>query len=66
MNTNASQFSSNTPSTPFEAAALKAVHSKRQKNLNMHHAPTIDEPLKYAKLFKMLSSPVENNKTPNV
>jgi len=32
----------------------------------MHHAPTIDEQLKYAKLFKMLSSPVENNKTPNV
>jgi hypothetical protein len=65
MNTNASQFSSNTPSTPFEAAALKAVHSKRQKNLNMHHAPTIDEQLKYAKLFKMLASPVENSKLPN-
>jgi len=65
MNTNASQFSSNTLSTPFEAAALKAVHSKRQKNLNMHHAPTIDEQIKYAKLFKLLSSPVENSKTPN-
>ena len=48
MNTNASQFSSNTPSTPFEAAALKAVHSKRQKKINMHHAPSIDEQLKYA------------------
>ena len=66
MNTNASQFSSNTLSTPFEAAALKAVHSKRQKKINMHHAPSIDEQLKYAKLFKMLASPVENNKTPNV
>jgi hypothetical protein len=65
MNTNTSQFNSNTPSTPFEAAALKAVHSKRQKNLNMHHAPTIDEQLKYAKLFKMLASPVENSKLPN-
>jgi hypothetical protein len=27
MNTNASQFSSNTPSTPFEAAALKSLGS---------------------------------------
>jgi hypothetical protein len=66
MSTNASQFSSKSTSTPLEAAELKAVHSNRQKNQNMHHAPTIDEQLKYAKLFKMLSSPVENNKTPNV
>jgi len=65
MNTNTSKFNSKSSSTPFEAAALKAVHSKRQKNLNMHHAPTIDEQLKYAKLFKMLASPVENSKLPN-
>jgi hypothetical protein len=65
MNSNASQFSQSSPSTPLEAAALKAVRSKRQKQLNMHHAPTIDEQLKYAKLFKMLASPVENNKTPS-
>ena len=66
MKSNASQFNSKSSSTPQEAAALKAVHSKRQKKINMHHAPSIDEQLKYAKLFKMLASPVENSKTPNV
>jgi hypothetical protein len=45
MNSNASQFSQSSPSTPLEAAALKAVRSKRQRQLNMHHAPTIDEQL---------------------
>ena len=65
MNTDISQFKSQTQRTPLEAAALKAVHSKRQKQISMHHAPTIDEQLKYAKLFKMLASPVENSKLPN-
>jgi hypothetical protein len=66
MNTNTSQFNSKSPSTPLEYAALKAVHSKRQKQINMHHAPSIDEQLKYAKLFKMLASPVENSKAPSI
>ena len=65
MNTDISQFKSQTQRTPLEAAALKAVHSQRQKQINMHHAPTIDEQLKYAKLFKMLASPGENSKMPN-
>lgn len=66
MNTDTAQFKSQTQRTPLEAAALKAVHSKRQKQINRHHAPNIDEQLKYAKLFKMLASPVESSKTPNV
>jgi hypothetical protein len=65
MYTNASQFSQSSPSTPMKAGALKAVRSKRQKQINMHHAPSIDDQLKYAKLFKMLASPVENSKGPN-
>ena len=65
MNTDITQFKSQNQRTPLEAAALKAIRSKRQKQINMHHAPTIDEQLKYAKLFKMLASPVESSKTPN-
>ncbi len=64
MNTDITQFKSQSQRTPLEAAALKAVRSKRQKQINMHHASTIDEQLKYAKLFRMLASPGESGKVP--
>lgn len=55
MYSNISQFGEHRDA--LDKKAQKAVHSKRQQYITVHHVMNIDDQLKFAKLVQMLSTP---------